>query len=125
MDQIILLIIAAFLSLAMGSVLGYYVRQSLAKKRAGSLEEKLQKKVIQVKEETTATIKRAEAKAIEITDRAQKEIDERRREFLKSQQILLNRENLLETKLVAFDLKEAELKDKVEKLKEVKDELSN
>ena len=124
MDQIILLIVA-FLCLVAGSILGYYVRQSIAKKRAGSLEARLQKRVVQVKEDTTATIKNAEAKASEITERAQKEVDERRREFLKSQQILLNRENLLEGKLVAFDTKEAELRERVEKLKEVKDELSN
>ena len=125
MDQIILQIVVAFLSLASGSVLGYYVRQSIAKKRAGSLEARLQKRVIQVKEDTAAAIKKAEAKAAEITERAQKDVDERRKEFLKSQQILLDRENLLEGKLVAFDLKETELREKVEKLKEVKGELDN
>ena len=124
MDQIILLIVA-FLCLASGSILGYYVRQSLAKKRAGSLEERLQKRVIQVKEETATAIKKAEAKASEIIDRAQKEVDERRREFLKAQQILLDREHLLDTKITGFEQKEQELKDKVEKLKEVKDDLDS
>jgi ribonuclease Y len=125
MDQIILLTIASFLALASGSVLGYYVRQSIAKKRAGSLEERLQKRVIQVKEDTTAAIKKAETKATEIIDKAQKEVDERRREFLKAQQILLDREHLLDTKITGFEQKEQDLKDKVDKLKEVKDDLDN
>ena len=103
--------------------MGYYVRQSLAKRRAGTLEAKLQKRVIQVKEETTALIKKSEAKASEIIGKAQKEVDDRRREFLKAQQILLDRESLLDSKISAFDQKENELKEKGEKLKLIKDEL--
>src|SRR3989344_9554731 len=122
MDQIILLFIAT-LCLIFGSVLGYYVRQSIAKRRAGTLEAKLQKRVLQVKEEVSLAIKKAEAKASEIIDRAQKETDERRREFLKAQQLLLNREKLLDTRISSFEEKEAELKEKGEKLKEIKEEL--
>jgi ribonuclease Y len=125
MDQTILSVIIIAISVALGSILGYYVRQSIARRRAGTLEARLQKRVLQVKEETTATIKKAETKAAEIIDRAQKEIDDRRREFLKAQQILLNRENLLDSKIAAFDQKEVELRKKVEKLKAVKEELDN
>jgi len=123
MNQTLLLVIIAAISVAGGSILGYYVRQSLAKRRAGTLEAKLQKRVIQVKEETTALIKKSEAKASEIIGKAQKEVDDRRREFLKAQQILLDRESLLDSKISAFDQKENELKEKGEKLKLIKDEL--
>src|SRR3989344_5159150 len=123
MDQTILLVIIAVISVASGSILGYYVRQSIAKRRAGSLEAKLQKRVIQVKEETVALIKRSEAKASEIIGKSQKEVDDRHREFLKAQQILLDRERLLDTKISSFDQKENELKEKGEKLKAIKDEL--
>ncbi|MEK7665168.1 MAG: ribonuclease Y [Patescibacteria group bacterium] len=122
MEQFILLFIAT-LCLIFGSILGYYVRQSIAKRRAGTLEAKLQKRVLQVKEETSLAIKKAEAKASEIIDKAQKETDERRREFLKAQQLLLNREKLLDTRIASFEEKEAELKEKGEKLKEIKKEL--
>ncbi len=125
MEQIILLSLSIVLSLMAGSILGYYVRQSIAKRRAGTLEAKLEKRVSQVKEETTASIKKAETKASEIIDRAQKEIDERRREFLKAQQILLDRESLLDSKIAAFDKKEVELKEKAEKLNEAQEELAN
>ncbi len=122
MSQIIELI-GAFLVLALGCIVGYYTRQSLAKKRAGSLEAKLQKKVLQVKEETTDLIKKSEARASQIVETAQKETDQRRREFLKSQQVLLDREKLLEGKIEAFDKKEADLQGNVEKLKVVKEDL--
>ena len=123
MDQTILLVIIAAISMASGSILGYYVRQSIAKRRAGSLEAKLEKRVHQVKEETSGLIKKSEAKASEIISNAQKEVDDRRREFLKAQQILLDRESLLDSKISAFDQKENEIKEKGEKLKLIKDEL--
>jgi ribonuclease Y len=99
------------------------VRQSIAKKRAGTLEAKLQKRVIDVKEETTTMFKKAEQKAADIVDKSQKEVDERRREFLKAQQILLDREHLLDTKISSFEQKEKELQEKGEKLKGIKDVL--
>jgi ribonuclease Y len=123
MDQVIIIIIGGFVSLAIGCVVGYYTRQSLAKKRAGSLEAKLQKRVQDVKQETADLIKKSEAKASEIIEKAQKEVDERRREFLKAQQVLLDREKLLEGEIEVFDKKETELEGKVEKLKDVKENL--
>lgn len=124
MEQAQIIFIAFGLaSLLLGGVVGYYIRQNLAKKRAGSLEAKLQKKVIDVKEETTAMVKKAEQKSAEIVDKAQKEVDERRKEFLKAQQLLLNRESLLADRITSFEAKEKEIQEKGEKLKLIKDEL--
>ena len=111
------------LSIGIGCVLGYYLRQLIAKQRAGTLEAKLQKKVQQVKEETTELIKTSKEKAAEIIEKAQKDIDQRRREFLKAEQILLDREKLLDSKIASFDKKEAELQVAGEKLKKLKEEL--
>lgn len=108
---------------ALGVLLGYYIRQSIAKKRAGTLEAKLQKRVIDVREETTDLIKKSEAKAAEIIEKAQSEIDQRRREFLKAQQVLLDREKLLDSKIESFDKKEADLQERTDKLKTVKEGL--
>ena len=103
--------------------MGYYIRQSIAKRRAGTLEAKLQKRVQDTKEETANLVKNAEKKASDLLEKAQKETDERRREFLKSQQVLLERENLLNTRIASFEEKEKELGDKAEKLKAVKEDL--
>ncbi len=123
MDQNIIYVTFGAVSLIAGSVLGYYVRQNLAKRRAGTLEAKLQKRVADVKEETTALVKKAESKAADIIEKAQNEIDERRREFLKAQQVLLNRESLLDSKIASFEQKEKELQEKGEKLKGIKEDL--
>ncbi len=109
--------------MAIGTVVGYYIRQNLAKKRAGTLEAKLQKRVIDVKQETSEMVKSAEKKSSELLEKTQKDIDERRKEFLKAQQLLLGRETLLNDRIVSFESKEKDLQDKVEKLKTVKESL--
>jgi len=108
-----------------GCVIGYYTRQSLAKKRAGSLEAKLQKRVDQVKQDTTDLIKKSESKAAEIIEKAQGDVDQRRREFLKAQQLLLDREKLLESKINSFDKKEEDFNEKSKKLTLIREELNN
>jgi ribonuclease Y len=123
MEQIIIYLGIGVLALALGSVIGYYVRQSIAKKRAGTLEARLEKRVADVKESTALMIKKAEQKSAEITEKSEKEVDQRRREFLKAQELLLSREKLLDGKIDAFEKKENELKDKVEKLKSIKEDL--
>lgn len=87
------------------------------------MEEKLQKRVTQVKEETSGLIKKSELKAAEITEKAQKDIDQRRKEFLKAEQILLDREKILDGRIEAFEKKELDVQSKAEKLKELKEEL--
>ena len=119
MGTIILSIIVAIIALGSGGVIWYYIRQNLAKKRAGSLEAKLQKRVIDVKAETAALVKNAERKSSELLEKTQKEVDERRKEFLDAQQLLLGRETLLSDRLTSFETKEKDLQDKVEKLEAV------
>ncbi len=43
--------VGAILALFVGSVLGYYTRQSIAKKRIGTIEQKLQEKISQAQKE--------------------------------------------------------------------------
>ncbi|MDP3883109.1 MAG: ribonuclease Y [Candidatus Staskawiczbacteria bacterium] len=123
MEQIIIYAVLGVIALLIGTVVGYYIRQSIAKRRAGSLEAKLQKRVIDVKEETSQMVKKAEQKSADLIEKTQNDIDERRREFLKAQQVLLSRESLLDTKIASFEEKEKEIQDKGEKLKKIKEDL--
>jgi ribonuclease Y len=123
MNQIIVYVAFSAVAVICGAVIGYYTRQSIAKRRAGTLEAKLEKRVSQVKEETALMLKKAEQKASDIVEKAQKDIDERRREFLKAQQVLLNRESLLNSRISSFEEKEKEIQEKGEKLKLIKGHL--
>ena len=122
MNQFTLLIVG-IVALAVGSVLGYYARQSIAKKQAGTLEAKLQKKVLKAKEDSEAILTEAKEKAQQILEAAKKEIDSRRYELLKTERLLLKRETVLDQKLSNFEKDQKEFQEKVEKLKGIKESL--
>jgi len=119
-----LIFFLVIVSLLLGSFLGYYVRQIIARRRAGTLEAKLEQKVQQTKEEVTKLIKDSEAKASHIVEIAQRDVDQRRREFLKAEEVLLGREKILSEKIGAFDKKETDLQLKIEKAKELQEDLN-
>jgi len=124
MDQnLILLFFTVVVALVVGAFFGYYIRQVIAKRRVGTLESKIEKKLQQTKEEVAKLVKDSENKAAEITEQAQKDIDQRRREFLKVEQVLLDREKILTEKIGVLDQKEQDLQDKVGKVKAMKEDL--
>ena len=113
MNQFILLIIGA-VSLAIGSILGYFARQSIARRDWKTIEAKIQKRIQKAKEEVS-----------QILEEAKKERDEKRRELLKTEEILLRRESILDRKISGFEIEQKEFREKVEKLKRIKEDLEN
>jgi len=122
MNQFILLLVGIF-ALSLGSVLGYYARQSIAKKQAGTLEAKLQKKALKAKQESETLLAEAEEKTKQLLESAKKEADERRCEVLKTERLLLKRENILDQKISTLEKDQKEFQEKVEKLRTVKESL--
>jgi len=120
---LIYLIAGGFIVFCLGSFLGYYARQSIAKKRKGTIEAKLQKKVEQTKQETEVLIATAKEKANQTIQEAQKEADDRRKEVLATERLILKRERTLDEKLSAFEEKQNVFSDKVQKVKELKERL--
>ncbi len=124
MNSFILLFVIV-LSLAIGAILGYYARQSIAKKKIGTIEEKLQKKISQAKEQSELILNEAGEKAKQILEAAKKEESQRHQELFRTEKLLLKRENILDEKISRFEKKEKEFQQKVEKLKKIKDSLEN
>jgi ribonuclease Y len=124
MNQIILLIVGV-ITLGIGSVLGYYARQSIAKRRLGTIEERLQKKISQTKTEAEEIISEAKDRASKITEQAKREVEDSRQEILKTEKILLKREGILTERITDFEKREKEFHQKVEKLKEIREILEN
>lgn len=122
-NNLIILVAAVAIAAIIGAILGYYIRQSIAKKRAGTLEAKLQKRVQQVKDETTELVKKSQSQASDILEKATREVDQKRREFLNTQQVLLEREKLLDSKIEMFDKKESDLNKGIEKLRSEKESI--
>jgi ribonuclease Y len=100
------------IALGIGSVLGYYARQSIAKKKLGTVDQKLQ-----------ALINQAKDKAAAILEAAKREEDHSRKRLFKTEQLLLKRENILDQKLSDYERRERDFQQKVEKLRELKESL--
>ncbi|MFA5746785.1 MAG: ribonuclease Y [Candidatus Paceibacterota bacterium] len=121
MNSLFLTILGIFGALALGSVIGYYVRQSIARRRAGSIEAKLQEKLIQTKKEAAEILSKAQEKADKLEKRIISELDSRQQSIIKTENLLLKREEILENKHQDFEKKERDLSQKVERVKEIKE----
>lgn len=109
--------------MSLGTVLGYYARQSIAAKRADSVEQRLQQKVEEADQRAEEILAEARRKAKEALQSAQKEEDERRKSQLQAEQLLLKREHVLDTRIAEFEKKEKELFKGQEDLKKNKEQL--
>ena len=124
MEQLILLLVGV-VALGAGSVLGYFARQSIAKRNYRTIEARLQKKVDQARQESELILSQAKEKALQIIEASQKEENERREGLLRTERLLLKRENVLNDKIVGLERKEEDFNQKLEKLRTVKESLEN
>ncbi len=117
--------IVGVVALALGTVLGYYARQSIAQKQKGTIEQILQKRISQAKTEVETILSQAKEKASRTIAAAEREEAARRQEILATERLLLKRENTFEGKNIAFESKEKDFHEKVVRLKEIKESVEN
>lgn len=117
------LVLSGAIAVAFGAVLGYYTRQSLAKRRAGTIEAKLRQKVLKAKDEAAKTIKQGEEKARRILREAKRKEEAKREELLKTEKLLLKRGAILDAKYEKLEKREKELREKVNRLRQLKQNL--
>ncbi|MFC1789374.1 ribonuclease Y [Patescibacteria group bacterium] len=122
MNQLITLF-AMIAALVIGSILGYLARQSIAKRNYKTIEAKLQKKVSQAKEESEQILFQAKEKASQVVETVKKEEDKRRENLLKTERLLLRRENALDEKITNLEDRDKDFNLKVDKLKEIKENI--
>lgn len=123
MLNLIILLFVGVICLVFGSILGYYARQSIVKKRRGTIEAKLQRKISQTKQDSKDILAEGRQQAAKIISEAQRETDERRKELLKTEKLLFRREYILDQKISSFEAKEEDFKEKVRRLKEFRGKL--
>lgn len=124
MNQILTLFIVC-LSLSIGSILGYFARQSIARKQIGSIEEKLRRKIEKTQKEIEEMMEKAREKSLMILKKAKKEREEREKELFEREKLLLKREKLLDKKSTLLEEKERKYNQAVERLKEIKSEIES
>jgi len=116
---------AFFVALAVGSFLGYWARQTIAKKQLGSAESKLNKLSEEAKNEAKETLLKAKERAMQIIEEAEKQERERKQQLIKMEERMEKREENLDRKTDETEKKYQELTDKIERVKQIKQELEN
>ncbi|MDP3901006.1 MAG: ribonuclease Y [bacterium] len=99
----------ALLLFLVGTILGYYVRQSLATRRLGSIERKVRERTEQAQKEAESLVEKAKEEARGLLAKTEQEESERRKALLSSEELLLRRESSLDERATEFEKKEAEL----------------
>src|SRR3990167_6529713 len=112
----LILVVGGVFSVFAGAVLGYFARQSIARRQAGTLEQRLSQKAEVVAKESEALLAKARQQAKQIQEAAKAEEDARRKALLETEQVVLKRETALDHKLSVFEQKEKELSLKGERL---------
>ncbi|MEA3422058.1 MAG: Rnase Y domain-containing protein, partial [Acidobacteriota bacterium] len=121
--QLTYLVIGA-VGVGLGAILGYFARQSIAKKQIGTLEERIEKRITQAKQEAGNLIAKAKQDSSQILEKVRKEEGERRAEVLKAEKLLLSKESELQQGLKNLRENKKEVFKKAEKIKELKENLN-
>lgn len=95
MSEIIILL-GATIILAVGSVLGYYARRTIAKKKINSIEERLSRFTNAAKREAQETLIKARNRAVKILEEAKKEERQRQVQLAAFEKRLSRREEIVE-----------------------------
>ena len=99
-------------ALAIGLVLGYLIRQILAKKQEGTAESKFNKLLIEAKDNAKKIEEKAKKKAEEILQEALADEKEKHSHLLQLEKRFLNKEEDIEQRESRFRKKFKELKNK-------------
>ena len=119
MNQLTPLIVGIF-SISLGTILGYYARQSIAKRDWKTIEAKIQKRIQKAIKDSEGILSRAKEKASSIFNEIKEEEEVRRKRLFRNEQLISKREGVLDKKISGFELKQKEFQEKIEKLKEIK-----
>lgn len=123
MEISIYFIVIGFLALAIGSVLGYLARQSIARRQIGTAEAKVAKLLEDARTEAKDILLRAKGDTVKLLDDAKQEERTGRQELKRVEERLDRRESSLERQSVELSKKEEELKTRVVYVKKVKEEV--
>ncbi len=123
MTELFPIVAASTIFLLVGAIVGYYVRQSIARKRAGTIEAELQKKITQTKQTVEELLAKAKEKTEALEKKTYNDIEERQKVIIKAENRIFKKEEELETKEKEIEKKDKEAIDKLEKLKDLKNDL--
>ncbi len=130
MSTLVIIAIIAVSALCIGIVIGWFLRFVIALGQKGSMELEIKEMMLEAREEVDRIVQEATEEGDEIIKVAKKEADELKEKLSKTEERLINKENLLDKR--RFDLdedkerletEEEELKNKIQENLQIEKEL--
>ena len=119
------LLLIGIISLAVGSVLGYFARQSIAKKQLYTAEGKINKMVEDAQGKARDVLLEAKNRAVEILEETKRQEKEQRDQTIRLQKRLEGREEALDRKMDEIDKEKDLLARRAEDIRRVKRDIEN
>ncbi|MCK4636185.1 MAG: ribonuclease Y, partial [Candidatus Moranbacteria bacterium] len=113
------------ITLIMGSIIGYFVRQIVAKNQARTAEGQVQKILTDAKTKAQETILEAKNKSVDILDNSEKQAKKRKDEIRSSEKRLEKRENMIDDRFEEIEKGRTALQNKAEEIREIRKEAEN
>lgn len=107
---------------ALGSVAGYFARQSIARKQLTTAEGKVRQMLEEAEKKDEEMTLEAKKKAVEILEEAKKKEKEREEQIMRLEKRLEKREEQLDTKLAELDRGREILEKKAEEIRQIRKE---
>jgi len=122
MEVSLTILIIGFLSLAVGSILGYIARQTIAKKQLSTAEGKANKLIEEADKKSQEIVIESKNKAVSILEEAKKKELERENQILRQEDRLGKREESLDRKVEEIERARVILEKKAEEIREIRKE---
>ncbi len=115
-------LIVIILTLLIGSIIGYFVRQIVAKNQARTAEGQVQKMLTDAKTKAQDAILKSKNKAVDILEDSEKQAKKRKDEIRESEKRLEKRENKIDHRFDEIEKGRATLEKKAEEIREIRKE---
>jgi len=115
--------IAGFLALVIGIALGYFTRQTIAKKQLDTAEGKATKLTEEAEKKSQEVVLEAKSKAVTILEEAKKKELERENQITRLEERLSKREETIDKKMEEVDRGRAILEKKADEIRQIKKEV--
>lgn len=122
MELNISILAIGFLSLAAGAILGYYARQTIAKKQLSTAEGKVSKLIEEAEKKSQEIVLESKNKAVGILEEAKKKEQERENQIMRLEERLGKREEILDKKMEEIDRGRLVLEKKAEEIRQIRKE---
>lgn len=123
MEVNLTILLVLMLSLSVGTIIGYWIRQTIAKKQLHTAEGRASKIIEESNQKAQEAILEAKNKAVNILEEAKNKEQEREKQIIRTEERLAKREETIDNKMEEIERGRGMLEKKAEEIKRIRKEV--